>query len=49
MDTVTTALKAALANYKIPKLIVFAEALPRNAMGKVQKKELRQTYANQWG
>jgi malonyl-CoA/methylmalonyl-CoA synthetase len=48
VDAVTTALKASLANYKIPKLIVFAEALPRNAMGKVQKKELRQTYAAQW-
>ncbi len=47
-DAVVSALKAALANYKIPKLIVFAETLPRNAMGKVQKKELRQTYATQW-
>jgi malonyl-CoA/methylmalonyl-CoA synthetase len=47
-DAVTAALKAALANYKIPKLIVFAESLPRNAMGKVQKKELRQTYASLW-
>ncbi|MBL8628926.1 MAG: AMP-binding protein [Rhodospirillaceae bacterium] len=47
-DAVTTALKEALANYKIPKLVVFADTLPRNAMGKVQKKELRQTYATLW-
>lgn len=47
-ETVTTALKAALANYKIPKLIVFADTLPRNAMSKVQKKELRQTYKAAW-
>ncbi|WP_052890249.1 acyl-CoA synthetase [Thermogemmatispora carboxidivorans] len=33
-----------LARYKIPKEIVFAEALPRNAMGKVLKAELRARY-----
>ncbi|MBX5448973.1 acyl-CoA synthetase [Thermogemmatispora sp.] len=33
-----------LARYKIPKQIVFAEALPRNAMGKVLKAELRARY-----
>ena len=33
-----------LAKYKIPKKIVFAEALPRNATGKVLKKELRAKY-----
>jgi len=30
-----------LAPYKSPKSIVFREDLPRNAMGKVQKAELR--------
>jgi len=46
--TVMAALKDKLANYKIPKLIVTADALPRNAMGKVQKKELRRIYADAW-
>jgi malonyl-CoA/methylmalonyl-CoA synthetase len=31
-----------LANYKRPKRIFIVDALPRNAMGKVQKKELRE-------
>lgn len=33
-----------LARYKIPKYVVFAESLPRNAMGKVIKTELQATY-----
>ncbi|MFZ2031264.1 MAG: AMP-binding protein [Vitreimonas sp.] len=33
-----------LAPYKAPKRIVFVDALPRNAMGKVQKAVLRETY-----
>ena len=32
-----------LAAYKSPKSIIFQEELPRNAMGKVQKAELRKT------
>jgi acyl-CoA synthetase (AMP-forming)/AMP-acid ligase II len=32
-----------LAAYKSPKTIVFRDELPRNAMGKVQKAELRKT------
>ena len=32
-----------LAPYKSPKSVVFKEELPRNAMGKVQKAELRKT------
>ncbi|MDP1778657.1 MAG: hypothetical protein Q8K73_00110, partial [Anaerolineales bacterium] len=32
-----------LAPYKSPKSIVFRDDLPRNAMGKVQKTELRKT------
>jgi malonyl-CoA/methylmalonyl-CoA synthetase len=42
------ALKASLANYKVPKMIVVAEALPRNAMGKVQKNLLRSAYRSAW-
>jgi len=34
-----------LAPYKAPKRIVFVDALPRNAMGKVQKNLLRDRYA----
>ncbi len=33
-----------LARYKIPKRVIFAESLPRNAMGKVVKAELRERY-----
>ena len=29
-----------VAGYKIPKVVICVEALPRNAMGKVNKKEL---------
>jgi malonyl-CoA/methylmalonyl-CoA synthetase len=34
-----------LAKFKQPKRVVAVPALPRNAMGKVQKAELRKTYA----
>lgn len=47
-DAVRTALKDSLASYKVPKMIVFAETLPRNTMGKVQKNVLRQTYRAAW-
>ncbi len=33
--------RRSLAAYKVPKRVVFVDALPRNAMGKVQKKALR--------
>ncbi len=33
-----------LAKYKIPKKVVFAEALPRTATGKMLKKELKAQY-----
>lgn len=33
-----------LAAYKAPKRVMFVDELPRNAMGKVQKNLLRQTY-----
>jgi len=41
-------LKGRLANYKVPKQMVFVPELPRNAMGKVQKNVLRDTYAEMW-
>jgi malonyl-CoA/methylmalonyl-CoA synthetase len=37
-------LKARLANYKLPKRVLFVDELPRNSMGKVQKNLLRNTY-----
>lgn len=39
------ALQKRLARYKQPKRILFLDALPRNAMGKVQKKMLREQAA----
>ena len=39
------ALATLLAGYKIPKRILIAERLPRNAMGKVQKTVLRSQHA----
>ncbi len=43
-DAVLAALKAKLANFKIPKRCVVVAELPRNTMGKVQKNILRETY-----
>ncbi|MDB6062999.1 MAG: malonyl-CoA synthase [Verrucomicrobiaceae bacterium] len=43
--SVISALKAELANFKIPKTVYFVEALPRNIMGKVQKNILREQYS----
>jgi malonyl-CoA/methylmalonyl-CoA synthetase len=40
------ALQDRLARYKQPKRIIFADNLPRNTMGKVQKNVLRQKYAD---
>lgn len=42
---ILAALKASLANFKIPKQCWVVPELPRNTMGKVQKNLLRQQYA----
>jgi len=42
---VLAALKDRLAKFKQPKRVFFVDELPRNAMGKVQKNVLRDTYA----
>jgi malonyl-CoA/methylmalonyl-CoA synthetase len=42
--TVLTALEQRLAKFKLPKRVMFVTDLPRNAMGKVQKNVLRETY-----
>ena len=45
-EVVLTALKAQLANFKIPKKCFVLPELPRNTMGKVQKNLLREQYKN---
>jgi malonyl-CoA/methylmalonyl-CoA synthetase len=37
-------LKGQIANYKVPKRVFLVDALPRNAMGKVQKNVLRERH-----
>jgi len=44
-DAVLAAIAGQLARFKQPRRIVFAEALPRNAMGKVEKAVLREQFA----
>ena len=41
---VIAALSERLAKFKQPKRVFFVDELPRNAMGKVQKNALRETY-----
>lgn len=43
-DAIIAGLKAALANFKIPKCCFVVAELPRNTMGKVQKNLLREQY-----
>ena len=44
--SVISIVKKTLANYKVPKKIIFSDALPRNTMGKVQKNILRKNLSN---
>jgi malonyl-CoA/methylmalonyl-CoA synthetase len=43
--SVLALLESRLAKFKQPKRVIFVDDLPRNTMGKVQKKHLRETYA----
>ncbi len=43
-NALRAALEQRLAKYKLPKRIVFVREMPRNAMGKVQKADLRKRY-----
>ena len=43
---VVGSLKGKIAAFKLPKRVFVVEDLPRNAMGKVQKNELRKRYAD---
>ena len=45
-DAIKTALLTELAAFKRPKTVIVVDELPRNAMGKVQKAELRTRHAN---
>ncbi|MDE4145571.1 MAG: malonyl-CoA synthase [Pseudophaeobacter sp. bin_em_oilr2.035] len=44
-EAVKAALSGQLAKFKQPKEVILLDALPRNTMGKVQKKALREDYA----
>jgi malonyl-CoA/methylmalonyl-CoA synthetase len=41
---VVAALKASIANFKVPKHVAVVDELPRNTMGKVQKNLLREQH-----
>ncbi|MCU0774451.1 MAG: malonyl-CoA synthase [Ideonella sp.] len=43
-DAAVAAVKSRIANYKVPKRVLVAGELPRNAMGKVQKNLLREQH-----
>jgi malonyl-CoA/methylmalonyl-CoA synthetase len=43
---VLAALAGELARFKQPRRVIFVPELPRNTMGKIQKKLLRETYAD---
>jgi malonyl-CoA/methylmalonyl-CoA synthetase len=45
-DALMQAIKSQIANFKVPKHLFVVDELPRNVMGKVQKKALRETYAD---
>ena len=44
IDSVLADLGERLARFKVPKKLFVVDALPRNAMGKVQKNQLREAY-----
>jgi long-chain acyl-CoA synthetase len=45
-EQITLHCRQSLGGYKIPRRFAFVEKLPRSAMGKVLKNELRKTYAD---
>jgi malonyl-CoA/methylmalonyl-CoA synthetase len=45
-ETIRAAARERLAGFKVPKRIEIVDALPRNAMGKVEKASLRKSFAS---
>ena len=45
-EVVLAELASRLARYKLPKAIVMRDSMPRNAMGKIQKNDLRRMHEN---
>ena len=45
LEEVRSALEGRLARFKHPKQLINLDALPRNAMGKVEKARLREQWA----
>ena len=43
-ERIRDAIRDRVANFKVPKKVLFIDELPRNAMGKVQKDLLRKRY-----
>ncbi len=41
-DDIIAHCKTQLVNYKVPRRVIFVDAFPRNALGKIQKAKLRQ-------
>jgi len=48
VGTILPMLRGRLANYKVPKLVALTKELPRNAMGKVRKNQLREAFLPVW-
>ena len=48
-DAIIQRLKGELADFKLPKRVVFVDELPRNAMGKIEKGVLRDRYKDSFG
>ncbi|MCA9931280.1 MAG: AMP-binding protein [Anaerolineales bacterium] len=46
-DEIITYCRTHLAGYKTPRTVIFADELPRNALGKVQKAQLRAELCNE--
>jgi len=47
LEEMKSRLKNQLAHYKIPRFLKSMKELPRNAMGKLNKKELEKLFLNQ--
>ncbi|MDB5663218.1 MAG: lcfB [Sphingomonas bacterium] len=47
-DRILAALSERLARFKLPKAVIFRDALPRNSMGKVQKNLLRDGHSGHY-